>query len=431
MPETSTDQVPRVEGASRPAERPNYRRILANRSFSFLWAGQLISQSGDFILDVALLWLVLILTGSALLTSATVTAELLPAVLIAPIAGVYVDRLDRRRLLITTISLQGVVVVALASLYVLHLLVFAEILVLVFVLNALAQFPRATVQTLIPRMVEKDDLMAANSLYSFSTSSNQLVSLSLGGVIVAVLGVSVPIYYDGATFFLAALLILFVARAYTAALPRHDLGGAAAPPAFWREFREGWTYLRSDRLILELLVLGLTLNIFGGIVLGLLAPYVKFTLGGTAATYGFLLATLALGSLLGALLLGGIAVRRHVGSLLFGGIAGLGALIAVLGLLTDPWLAFPAFFGFGLTLVVANLPLQALPQARVPEHLRGRTIATMMAILTIPQPVGALLAGALTRILSIGTILLFSGALVLVLTGVLFAVLPRLRAATY
>lgn len=408
-------------------ERPSYRRVLANRSFSFLWLGQLVSQSGDFIFDVALLWLVLDLTGSAFYTGVTVAVELLPTVIVAPLAGVFVDRIDRKKLLEATIALQGIAVGLLALLLIAHLLTLGAILVLVFLLNAAAQFPRATVPALLPRLVASDDLMAANSLYSFSTSSNQLVSLSLGGLVVAVFGIAFPLYYDAATFFVAVLLVAFVSAAYT----RAPVTPEGPPSSLGRDLAEGWRFVRSDRVLSELLLLGLTLNIFGGILLALLAPYAKLSLGGSAATYGFLLAALAAGSIVGAAVLGAVNIRRHVGRLLFVGIAGIGASIGALGVFPIVALALPITGALGVALIVANLPLGTLFQVRVPDHLRGRSNGMMMAVLTAPQPIGALLAGAFSRLLSLNGVLAVSGLLVLGITGIFLATLPHLRRAAY
>ncbi len=375
----------------------------------------------------------------------TVAAELLPSVLFAPLAGVVIDRVDRKLLLEVTIALQGTIVALLAALLAIHLLTLAWILLLVFLLNAAAQFPRTTVPALLPRLVTADDLMTANSLYSFSSSSNQLVSLSLGGLVIAAFGVTFPIYYDAATFFVAVLLIAFVAAAYTRRpAPAH---GDAPPFAVGRALREGWRFLRSDPVLSELLVFGVTLNVFGGVLLALLAPYAALSLHGSAATYAFLLAFLAAGSIVGAGVLGALPVRHLIGRLLFTGIAGVGAFIALLGLLpsvlppvagtfvaglsTTEGVAFALAVGLGFAIVVANLPLSALFQIRVPDELRGRSLSLLTALLAAPQPLGALLAGTISQAIGLDGLLLLSGIVVIVATGVFLVLLPALRTAAY
>jgi len=411
--------------------RPSFRRILGNRSFASLWAGQLISQSGDFIFDVALLWLVLDLTGSPYWVGVTLAVELLPAVVIGPIAGVYVDRLDSKGLLLGSMLVQAVAVVTLASLFLVNRLDLSLILALVFLVNAAAQLPRSAIPTLIPRMVGRDDLMAANSLYSLSSSTNQLVSLSIGGIVIAVAGVTLPILYDGATFLAAAVLITFVARTYTAALPKASLAPPGREARLGSDILEAWHRIRADPMLTQILVVGLVLNFFGGIIIALLAPYARIVLGGSAAIYGFLLAAFALGTIVGSVALGSVPTRRYVGRLLFAGIGVTGVFVILLGAVSSPVLALGIAAAMGATLIVGNLPIGTLMQARAPGHMLGRVLTIQAAILVAPQPVGALAAGLLTRWESIPTILELSGFVITLVTAVSFLAMRTLRNASY
>src|SRR6266852_8180299 len=98
-------------------EKPSYRRVLSNRSFSFLWISQLVSQSGDFIFDVAALWLVLQLTGDTLKVGVAVAFVLLPAVVVGPFAGVYIDRFNRRDIMIAGNIFQAFAAIVIAASY--------------------------------------------------------------------------------------------------------------------------------------------------------------------------------------------------------------------------------------------------------------------------------------------------------------------------
>ncbi len=107
-----------LTAARDPGHSPSYRRVLSNRPFFGLWTAQLVSQSGDYIFEVALLWLVLKLTGSPFAVALIVTGFIIPGVVLGPFLGVYVDRWDRRRTLIATNVVQGLVVTALSGLVV-------------------------------------------------------------------------------------------------------------------------------------------------------------------------------------------------------------------------------------------------------------------------------------------------------------------------
>ncbi len=356
----------------------------------------------------------------------------MPSVIVAPIAGVFVDRFDRRRVILISIAAQGAVALSLTSLLVANLLALPLILLLVFLLNAAAQFPRAATPALLPCLVATDDLMTANSLYSFSSSSNRLVSLSLGGVVVALFGVAVPIYYDAATFWVAVLLISLITGSYTALSARDpDPAGSVPRPGILAELTEAIRFVRTDRILAQLLVLGLAVNVVGGIFLALLAPYARITLHGAAYLYGFLLAAIAVGSIGGAALLGHFPVRRLVGRLLFAGVAATGATIAALGFTTAPSVALAVAAGSGAAITVANLPLGTLFQVRVPDRLRGRALGTVFAVLAAPQPIGAILGGSLGGSFGVRHMLVVSGLAVVGLVVLLALLLPELRSASY
>ncbi len=125
------------------SERPSYTKLLRNRPFGSLWLAQLVSQSGDAVFDVALLWLVLVATGSAVLVGVTQAAVLLPAVLASPIACVYADRLNRRNLMIMSNLGQGGVTAILSVLYLTGILNFPFLILMVLLLYTAAQFFRA------------------------------------------------------------------------------------------------------------------------------------------------------------------------------------------------------------------------------------------------------------------------------------------------
>lgn len=127
--------------------RPSFRRVLSNRPFSLLSVGQLVSQSGDFIFDVAAIWYVLQLTGDPFKVGLAVATILLPAIFIGPIASVYLDRFNRRDVMLASNIVQSAVAGMIGTLYSLSSLSFLALLVMLFLLNSGAQFVRPAVQT--------------------------------------------------------------------------------------------------------------------------------------------------------------------------------------------------------------------------------------------------------------------------------------------
>jgi MFS transporter, DHA3 family, macrolide efflux protein len=416
------------------SSKPSFRRVLSNRTFALLWVGQLVSQSGDYIFDVVALWLVLQITGDIFKVGLTTATIFLPAIVVAPFAGVYVDKFNRRDIILVSNIFQGTIVAGIAILYSLGDLQFTVLLGLLFLLNAGAQFVRPTVSTVIPSIMAKDDLAPANSLFSISSSLNQIAGFSIGGIMILLLGVVVPIYYDSLTFMFAAVSVTLIARS-TLAVPVVSCSisqtGEIGSASFKEKFLEGLRFIRASRFLLELISIAIVLNFFAGGVQTLLAPYSKLTVHGNAGTYGALLAALSIGTVLGSIVIGKIESRKYVGRLLFTGVLGAGASVALIGLTTEATYAFILMVVIGVSLALANLPLQVLVQARVPGDMLGRVFTSLGALVTIATPVAAVTTGSIASSLSIGsTLLLYGGLMVLVTAGSYF-VFREVREAKY
>jgi MFS transporter, DHA3 family, macrolide efflux protein len=420
-----TAGVPGGEGAGGSA--PSFGRALGQRPFFLLWLSQLISQSGDFIFDVALIWLVLTTTGSVFAVGVVVTAALVPVVVLGPFLGVYIDRWPRRTLLIGTNVAEGALVAVLSGLILAHAASLAAIVAVVLALGAGGQIVRLTTSAMVPQTVGVDDLGPANGLLSISGSSTQVVGLSIGGIVVALFGVELPITYDALTFFAAAVIVGLMA----AAVGRPEPPAAGSTRSFWSEFSEGFRYFAGQRYLLELLAVGIVVNFCANAAFALWAPYADLVLHGGAATYGFLGAAIALGAIVGAVVVGKIRLRRRLGPVLFAGTATVGAMIVALGLTRSIPLALGESFGVGILLSVVNVPLLAAVQAKVPPRLMGRVMAVLMSLILVAAPLGAFFAGSIAVATSIAFVYVLAGAIILAMVGIGWATLAEVRRLGY
>lgn len=410
-----------------PSERPSFRRALGQRPFFLLWSSQLVSQSGDFIFDVALLWLVLQTTGSVYAVSLVVVATLVPLVLLGPVLGVYVDRWPRRTILLLTNLGEGILVAALSGLVLTDHAGLTVIIAIVFALGVGSQFVRVTSNAMVPQTVGRSDLGAANSLLSFSNSTTQVIGLSVGGIVVALFGVDVPISYDALTFFVAALIVLFMSPT----LGRPEPAPAGTDSRFASQFSEGVRYVAQQRYLVELIALGLVANFAANAVFALWAPYADLILHGGAATYGFLGAMIAVGAIVGAIIVGKVDTHRTAGKILFAGNAGVGALIIGLGLTRSIPFALLESFAIGVLLSVVNIPLLTLVQAKVPSRLMGRVMSVLMGFILAAAPFGAYFAGALASATSIEFVYVAAGALVIATSGLGVVAMGEVRNVSY
>lgn len=417
---TSPDDPPRG-----PTDSPSYRRTLGNRPFLLLWVAQLVSQSGDYIFDVALLWLVLETTRSPFAVALVVTGTILPAVVLGPFLGVYIDRWDRRRTLVATNVVEGVVVAVLSGFVIAGVTSLSLLFAIVVVLGAGATTVRVATSAYVPSVVPVRDLPPANSLLSLSGSMNQIVGLSIGGVFVALLGVALPIEYDALSFFAAAVLLLAIPRATADSVPPRS------ESQFRTELREGFAFIRQHRFMLEIIAIGIVVNFFANGVSALMAPYAAFVLHGGAADYGFLGAFVAVGSLVGAAAMGRVNTRHTAGRYLLAGGVAIGASILALGFVGTLAPALALMLGLGVTISVTNIPISIVLQAKVPGRLLGRVGAAFGALVGGTSPAGPIFAGWLAQRWSVADFFLLSGAVIILVIGAGALSMTALRTVEY
>ena len=394
----------------------------------------MVSVSGDAIFDVALLWLVLTTTGSVILVGVTQAVIYLPTVVVAPLAGVYVDRFNRQTAMVVSNVIQGAVVAAISFLYVIDELSLQVLLVLIFTLYSFSRFFYVATRATIPRLVEdRDNLTAANSLFTLTTSFNQFASYAIGGLVIALVGVVLPITYDSVTFFFAALMFMFIPKHFGEIPKRPDsVQSFTSKRSFRADFAEGLRYFLSSKLLIELVILAAVVNLSLGGAFALLAPYAKFWVSGNASTYGFILAAFSLGLFLGAYVVGKLQnVREFVGKLQFIGVFAMGAIIVLVGLSTMQFISIALFFVFGFVLSVLNVPLQALFQAKIPQEVFGRVITVIVALLSIAQPISAAISGDAATVSSIGEVFIAFGFLAVSVSVVGYLTFHELRMTRY
>jgi MFS family permease len=276
--------------------------ICRNRSFGLLWASQLLSNGGNWLLEVAVPVYVFHLTGSARDTGLTVVAEILPLLVLGPVGGVFADRWSRRRVVIGTnlLCVGAVSMLPLAE----HRSQLWLVLAAIVAENSLGAFFGPAYQALVPALVGRDrDLATANAWSAAAGGAVGLTCAPLGGVLYALGGIRLPVAVDAATYLAAALLVAAIrpARAVPAA-PSAGPGDASPGRIRLRgiaaDLRDGVAALRRDRVLTVLLATSALFLLGNGACSALLVPYVVGGLHVRAASIGELFAALEAGYLL-------------------------------------------------------------------------------------------------------------------------------------
>jgi MFS family permease len=361
-----------------------YASILRNnRNFRLLYIGQTISQLGDWFNAVAVFALLLDLTGSATAVAWMMIVQFLPVALVGPLAGVVVDRVDRRRLMIITDLLRGCLVLVLLVIRRPDQVWIAYV-VMAFIVGAQGFFEPARTAT-IPNITSREELMPANALSSATWSAMLALGASVGGLVTAVAGRNVAFVVNGASFFASAFFIAQTTYDSTPAAAPRPTGFLALTGI--TDLVEGFRYVRQRRHVAALMLVKAGWGLAGGVLL-LLTIFGQrvFPVGaGAAGGIGILYGARGVGAGLGPIALRWILgqdphrLRRTIAPAFF--MVGI-FYIALAGAPTL-WLAaicvLFAHFGGSILWVFSTVLLQL----EVPDRFRGRVFAAELALVTL------------------------------------------------
>jgi predicted MFS family arabinose efflux permease len=390
---------------------------LRNRNFALVWTSGLISDTGDWLLMIALPLFAFAITGSALGTSTVFIAELLPVLLFGSLFGVLVDRWDHRTTMVVINLLQGLALLPLIfanedRLWIVYLVAAVE--------AALAAGLNPAKQSLLPQLVAADQLGPANSLMAVSENVSRFVGSPLGGLVFTVWGLPGVVILDAASYLLSAVLV-GVSRSNAVQNPV-DHSAHPRPVGLWRQWAEGFAIIRRTRPLGAILTITAVGSAAQGIFLVLFVVYVVRVLQASDAEVGLLRGVQAIGGILGGILVG-ILIRRMSNRMLVGyGYLAFGAIALLTWNFWPLSTATPYYAGFfiamGIPAVAASAGIMTTVQLVAPPGSLGRIVATIQTAAQAAQGVGLLAAGILADRFGVVAILDTQAALYL-LCGIL------------
>ncbi|HEX3818753.1 MAG TPA: MFS transporter [Candidatus Sulfotelmatobacter sp.] len=378
-------------------------RALRHRNFRLFFAGQSISLIGTWMTRVATGWLVYKITGSAWYLGVVGFAGQIPTFIVAPFAGVLVDRLDRRKLLVWTQALACVQSLALAVLTLAKVITIHEVIALSVFQGLINAFDMPGRQAFLVQMVgDKQDLGNAIALNSSMVNLARLIGPALAGLVIAAVGEGYCFAIDGVSYFavIASLLMMHVAIAP----PRRNAGSLS------QQLREGWEYVAGSRPVRTILSVFALISLMGMPFTVLMPVFASNVLHGGAYTLGFLLAASGVGALISAISLALRKTVRGLTSMIQVSAAVFGAGLIAFGLSRILLLSLflMLFVGFGMMqgMAASNTVIQTL----VPEDKRGRVMSYYTMAFVGMAPWGSLLAGSLAHHFGAPRAVMISGA---------------------
>jgi MFS family permease len=367
-----------MDAVARSNLSPDFRRF---------WTGQTISQLGSSFTEFALPLLVFKLTGSAINLGVTSAAEMLPYLLFGLVIGAWVDRLNRKRMMIVVDVLRAVVVATIPLLAALHVLSVWHIYAVGFVSSTLTIFFQSGEFAAIPSLVETDDLVTANGRIQASYSAAQVMGPLLAGAMITVVPVQTVMLIDAASFLVSAYALGLIGRSFNAEKEEGER------TTIRQDVLEGLRYVLRHPVLRNISAMMSMVNFFTATVFAQLVFFSKVRLHATDPEVGWLFAAGSGGVVVLSLAAGRLRKRWPFSRVALGSLMVYGISMMALAFTRLYWLALPLWALCSGVGILFNINTGSLRQAIVPSHLLGRVISIAGVLAWSAIPLGALLGG--------------------------------------
>jgi MFS family permease len=378
--------------------------LCRHRDFLKLWSAETISQFGTAITGLALpLVAIIVLHASAFEVAALATIEFAPFILFSLPAGVWVDRLRRRPILIAGDVGRAVLLASIPVAYFADALTIWQLYIVGFLVGTLTVFFDVAYQSYLPSLVERSDLVEGNSKLEISRSAAQIAGPGFAGAIIGLLTAPYAILLDAVSFFGSALFLFRIRK--EEADPAGE--GARERRSMASELGEGLRFVLRHRYLRSIAASTATFNFFGNMFGAIFLVYLVRRLHWSPALIGLTGSLASTGALLGALTANRIAGRLGVGRTIVW--AQAASIVGILIPLApqDKYRAIPylvvAEFVIAAAVVIYNVNQLSLRQALCPERLQGRMNAVMRFLVWGTIPLGNLIGGALATTVGLRT----------------------------
>jgi MFS family permease len=380
-------------------------KLLKQKDFSLLMLGKLISLIGTNMQSFALSLYVLNITGSSAKFATVISIAIIPQLLLGPVAGVFVDWMDRKKLLVYLDIFAGVVVGAYAFAYFYKgSLSVTSIYGLVIVLSILSVIFQPAAATVIPVIMNKEDLVDANGINTFFLSIGNLLAPAVAGILFSAYGLLLILIANSISFLVSAVCQAFISIPRTTRAPEK-----VSFTSFVEDFKEGFSFVKSKRLIMILMFVALVANFAADPIFSVGYAFIsKKILEVTDFQYGLLESVFVVSMILAPIIGSSILKKYDLAKLLFWVFLSVSILIAFLAVV--PMNSYQNLFStnlvpyitmilivflIGSAVTIANICLGTLFQKEVPIEIMGRVGTLLQTVSTAAMPLGRFLFGYL------------------------------------
>lgn len=389
-------------------EEKGYKVLLQYKNFIKIWVGSTVSRFGDAIDSIAFLWMVYEMTGSTLMMGTVMAVNAAPAVLFGMMAGVLVDRMNKRKVMIITDLVRGFNTALMAFLYMWDMISIWHLYVFTFINSFCEIFSSPARASAMQVLVDKKHYLTANSLRQASSAMAEIAGTAIAAVVMGYLGIGAAILIDSVTFFISA---------YTAIMARIELSINKTAPLnirqFYCEFTEGLAVIKSNVVLLVSLTMACLVNLMLTPFNVLVPEYSDKILMAGETGMSLIMMSFTVGMVSGSLVIGHIGHRFKKSTLVITGFIGLGVGMMLFGFITNVQLACVSAAIGGAFIPIISSSAMTLMQEATPADKMGRVSSTASTLSLLGLPLGYALSGIMAYGINVLTIFKLAGILII------------------
>lgn len=393
---------------------------LRYRNFRLFWSGQLISLIGSWMQNVAQGWLVLELTNSSFLLGLVNSIGSLPVLFFSMIAGVIADRVRKRNLIIITQTALTILALALAILTSTGIVNIWHIITIVFLVGVANAFDMPARQSFVIELVGRESLMNAIALNSTIFNAARTIGPAIAGVMVSTLGIAGCFYINAISFIPVIIGLSMINEEFR--VERKNTSNSLL-----EDLRLGIKYLRFNRDIFIIILMIAINSIFGMPYTMLMPVFARDIFKVGARGLGFLMASVGIGALIGALVVASIGRYRQKGRILFIGIFGFSLFLILFSIIRNYIIGLIALSLTGFFMIVFTATANTLVQTYTADDMRGRVMSVYTTFFAGMAPLGSLQAGAVANKFGAPVAVLLGGILNLLMSIIVFLKFRRIK----
>ncbi|OPJ62377.1 MFS transporter [Clostridium oryzae] len=379
--------------------------LFSNRNFILLWIGQVISQLGNSLYELAIMWYILQKTGSSMAMGVSVVCYTIPTILFGLVAGVFADRYDKKKIIMFSDLINGIIMLLTCFFIAKDMIsIYGLYLIMILTSSVAAMFSPA-ISSIWPLIVKEEDLTKRNSLSQITNRACTILGPVLSGILLAAFHIWILFLINGISFLIAVLMESFIT---VPAVNKRK----AVNEKFFFQMKEGILYITKTRSLLHLVFVGgLIINFFLA-PLTIYSAVISKNLQRGSVGLGMLESSVGIGALAGGFIIF-LGVMKNKYKIAIAGLALEGIGLMGYGMFSNSFyviLVFASVIGIGVSM--ASVGISTLFQTLVDKDKMGRVMSALGILCTISVPIGTMCCSAVINYCPVGIVLLISGIIV-------------------